>query len=341
MALEGHGQLRVRSISGTILLTITRSESQDLNTLDLKRRLLDITGCVISDGLAPALVGLQVCLGSILLEDTNKLEAHWTDNTDFLDLDLIVQKAKGEDDINLGVLYLLDKEGPFDINPMVECLTRMELQTPWELCAVTEAIISKSFSRPENSEAYADLASALVHRFPKMPFNLGGRPATFQRALLGSCQQTFENLTTELKQVSLLSDLIAGRSACSMLFLMRFLGHLFTRQFFGIRIIGQIVHDLIAISKDPVSDFSVECICELLEVTATDLDSTKYRKVLMGQFRARLRDGLKSIEHSDHIHTRLERLLTDPISNAEGSAGKGQSKGKAFSADQECRQGPK
>merc|ERR1712241_889973 len=78
---------------------------------------------------------------------------------------------------------------------------------------------------------------------------------------------------------------------------MKFIGHLFLRQLLDVKVIGQVVHDLIGI-KEPgngqLEEHMIECVCELLQAIGYTLDATQHGKALMSQFACRLADLRRS-----------------------------------------------
>jgi hypothetical protein len=79
-----------------------------------------------------------------------------------------------------------------------------------------------------------------------------------------------------------------------MLANMKFIGNLFLRQLLAVKVIGQVVHDLIGIKDGLPEEHMIECVCELLEAIGHTLDNTTHGKMLMSQFEARLRDLKRS-----------------------------------------------
>lgn len=77
-----------------------------------------------------------------------------------------------------------------------------------------------------------------------------------------------------------------------MLANMKFIGHLFLRQLLAVKVIGQVVHDLIGIKEagEFPEEHMIECVCELLQAIGYTLDETVHGKNLMDSFAARLKD---------------------------------------------------
>lgn len=56
---------------------------------------------------------------------------------------------------------------------------------------------------------------------------------------------------------------------------MKLIGNLFLRQLLHVKVIGQIVYDLIVIIDNPPKEHMIECVCELLRVIGHTLDGTE------------------------------------------------------------------
>lgn len=82
-----------------------------------------------------------------------------------------------------------------------------------------------------------------------------------------------------------------------MLANMKFIGNLFLRQLLAVKVIGQVVYDLIGIKETPPEEHMIECVCELLKAIGHTLDDTGKGKELMTAFAHRLLD-LKKMQDS-------------------------------------------
>lgn len=77
-----------------------------------------------------------------------------------------------------------------------------------------------------------------------------------------------------------------------MLANMKFIGNLFLRQLLAVKVIGQVVHDLVGIKDGNTlpEEHMIECVCELLQAIGFTLDETPQGESLMNSFAARLKD---------------------------------------------------
>uniref|UniRef100_A0A7S2QBJ4 MIF4G domain-containing protein n=1 Tax=Zooxanthella nutricula TaxID=1333877 RepID=A0A7S2QBJ4_9DINO len=165
---------------------------------------------------------------------------------------------------------------------------------------------------------------ALRTRYPEFPPEHEGEKAqTFTRVLLNTCQEEFESLPTsfeptEEEKAKIPADdlrIEMKKRKDKMLANMKFIGNLFLRQLLAVKVIGQVVHDLIGIKEKQPEEHMIECVCELLQAIGHTLDATAHGKVLMSQFSARLltlkhaqeRDGKATF--SKRIQFQIQDLL--------------------------------
>mmetsp|Transcript_15947 Transcript_15947/g.42143 ORF Transcript_15947/g.42143 Transcript_15947/m.42143 type:complete len:1094 (+) Transcript_15947:192-3473(+) len=211
----------------------------------------------------------------------------------------ITEATKREDEIERRVRSLLNKICPDNLKTIVERLALIELHKADELEFVIRIIFSKALAEPHYCETYADMVFALRTRYPEFqPENEGEKAQTFTRILLNTCQNEFESLPstfepTAEERVTINKDelrLEMKRRKEKILANMKFIGNLFLRQLLAVKVIGQVVHDLIGIKDALPEEHMIECVCELLEAIGHTLDGTSHGKQLMTQFSARLQD---------------------------------------------------
>lgn len=239
-----------------------------------------------------------------------------------------VQESSGqrgrEDDIERRVRSLLNKICPENLKIIVERLALIELHKAEELEFVIRIIFAKALAEPHYCETYADMVFALRTRYPEFPAEQEGEKATtFTRVLLNTCQNEFESLpstfeaTEEEKRQHSAEDLRIEmkKRKDKMLANMKFIGNLFLRQLLAVKVIGQVVHDLVGLKETPPEEHMIECVCELLRSIGYTLDGTSHGKVLMSQFSARLQDLKRThdangrIAFSKRIQFQIQDLL--------------------------------
>lgn len=215
----------------------------------------------------------------------------------------ITQPTKREDELERRVRGLLNKICPDNLKIIVERLALIELHKAEELEFVIRIIFGKALADSHYCETYADMVFALRTRYPEFPPESEGEKAqTFTRVLLNTCQNEFESLPTsfeptEEEKVRIPADdlrLEMKKRKDKMLANMKFIGNLFLRQLLAVKVIGQVVHDLIGIKETLPEEHMIECVCELLQAIGHTLDGTPSGKMLMLQFSARLMDLKRS-----------------------------------------------
>eukprot|EP00435_Cladocopium_sp_Y103_P071417 s1080_g37.t1 len=144
--------------------------------------------------------------------------------------------------------------------------------------------------------------------------------------LLNNCQNEFENMPATFEATDedrakcpnpedLQQEL--KRKKDMMLANMKFIGHLFLRQLLAVKVIGQVVHDLIGIKENGSlpEEHMIECVCELLQAIGYTLDESSHGENLMNSFQARLKDLSKHLlgdgkqAFSKRIRFAIEDLL--------------------------------
>jgi len=205
---------------------------------------------------------------------------------------------------------LLNKICPDNLKTIVDRLATIELNKADELELVIRNIFSKALNAPHYCETYADMVFALKSRYPEFPAGVDGeKPVTFTRVLLNTCQNEFENLPTTFEPsqeetATYPKDDLFLMMKCrkeKMLANMKFIGNLFLRQLLAVKVIGQVVHDLVGIREAGglPEEHMIECVLALLDAIGYTLDGTTHGKMLMLQFAHRLTD-LKSSKTPDN-----------------------------------------
>jgi len=209
----------------------------------------------------------------------------------------IQEPTKREDEIERRVRSLLNKICPDNLKTIVDRLALIELHKADELEFVIRIIFGKALAEPHYCETYADMVYALRTRYPEFPPEHEGEKAqTFTRVLLNTCQNEFESLPTsfeptEEERAKLPPDdlrIEMKKRKDKMLANMKFIGNLFLRELLAVKVVGQVVHDLIGIKESLPEEHMIECVCELLQAIGHTLDGTQHGKLLMSQFSARL-----------------------------------------------------
>jgi hypothetical protein len=169
-----------------------------------------------------------------------------------------VQRSSGQDNLE---------------DERVADLSRIRLENKKELDRAAWHIMSKAIEEPCYCDACAVLARALHLRLPAVPPMRPGKKAeTFMYALLDACQTVFEDLLSGLPPEISERENAEGWETEKMLATVRFAGRLHCQGLLGMRVVGQMVHDLVA-------NHAVECARELLLSVGVTLDDQEYRNL--------------------------------------------------------------
>lgn len=88
---------------------------------------------------------------------------------------------------------------------------------------------------------------------------------------------------------------------------------MFLRSLLAVKVIGQVVHDLVGFKQNLPEEHMIECVCELLQAIGYTLETTDHGRLLMKQFYLRLKE-LKSSNTTDgkkSYSRRIECLIQD------------------------------
>eukprot|EP00746_Dinoflagellata_sp_MGD_P138223 gnl/MRDRNA2_/MRDRNA2_71914_c0_seq1.p1 gnl/MRDRNA2_/MRDRNA2_71914_c0~~gnl/MRDRNA2_/MRDRNA2_71914_c0_seq1.p1 ORF type:complete len:1309 (+),score=235.98 gnl/MRDRNA2_/MRDRNA2_71914_c0_seq1:133-4059(+) len=223
------------------------------------------------------------------------------------------------EELHRSVQSLLNKISPSNLSTIVEQMADVSLKTVSELELVVGLIFQKALSESHYSETYADMVIAMRAKCPE--FFLGDEgetPVTFTRVLLTTCQREFESLPEKLEpdaaEVTGLDPIeletIVHQRKGKLLAYMKFLGNLFLRRLLSVKIIEQVLLDLVGGPEDdevPDEPF-VECACELLQAVGYTLELSQNGRALAEQSMSRLSDL-----HSTTVYSKRLRFLIQDI----------------------------
>lgn len=152
-----------------------------------------------------------------------------------------------------------------------EELLRLRFEKKSDLDRAAHVIVKKAIDEPVYMEACVILACNLHHKVPRLPAASPGKKAeSFLHALLDACQTEFELLLDTLQVES-----EKGPRGARMLATVRFAGLLHCQGLLGMRVVGQMVHDLL-------NGQAIECARELCRSIGADLDQTTYGGAVRG-----------------------------------------------------------
>jgi len=322
--------LHVRTLAGSVWLTVPRADAENLRAADLRRRLCEVLVARVAPGISEG--RLLLTIGARTVHEHDLFRAFWPEHGGDLDVQLTIRRTR-EDEVEQAVLTLLGQElptsgGEESCKTAVDELASIELRSASELTSVVQAIYTRALADPSHCEYYADVILGLGGRYPDFPSETeGGRPVTFTRVLLNTAQEEFERPRDSLddddekaagqeRRLHSADDRLEMKGQKDkMLANMKFIGNLFLRQLLAIKVVGQVVYDLVGIKQAPPEEHHIECVCHLLRTIGFRWDGTQHGKVIMSQFLARLQDLRRTkgpdgrILYSERIQIQIQDLL--------------------------------
>lgn len=193
------------------------------------------------------------------------------------------------------VQALLNKISPENLVTIVDRLAAVELRDSAELSKVIKMSFGQVLRQPFYCETYADMVCMLQTRYQETPLEEG---VTFKRLLINACQEEFENLSASLHfaEEGLTHDEVfheKKKRKDLVLANMKFIGYLFMRKMLALKVIRNIVQELIDFERSSdefPQEVRVECALELLQAVGFTLDQQQEGQILMTQFVSRLVD---------------------------------------------------
>ena len=189
-------------------------------------------------------------------------------------------------------------------------LVTTPVHTAEELEHVVRIIFSKALAEPDNIEAHADLVFSLRTRYPEFPpEHEGHKGLSFTRFLLSTCQEDFESFPRSLDPIQ------KDKQMAHCLASVKFIGHLFLRQMLSVKIIGQVLWDLIG-GVAHIEEHRIECACELLKVIVFSLDHARHGPIFVTEVLGRLVDLKKRTDpntgksvYSETVQIQIQDLV--------------------------------
>lgn len=196
-------------------------------------------------------------------------------------------------DLERNILALLNKISPENFHTIVDRFAAVELKDSKELSKVIKMIFDQVLRQPFYCETYADMVQTLQVRYQATPFENG---VTFRRLLISACQEEFENLSASLQFATegMTSEEVLDekkKRKDRVLANMKFIGYLYLRQMLALKVIGNIVQELINFdgSADTFpQEEHIECALQLLQAVGCSLDQRQEGQILMTRFISRL-----------------------------------------------------
>jgi len=113
------------------------------------------------------------------------------------------------------------------------------------------------------------------------------KPKTFTRILLNVTKDKFEEVVKQIAAPSQ-SEAMTERVFCQLIPLVSFIGHLYVRRLVAMRVIAQVVHDLVGVRDIQPHENLIFCVTELMYIVGRTMDASVQGSTLMDQFLQRL-----------------------------------------------------
>lgn len=212
---------------------------------------------VATEAHAPALA-LHLALGTQVLLDESPLGRSGVRNGAHLAL---VCDARG-----MRIADALNRAGD-NLRLAANELAGMPPENMEELMFFVSFILRKAFGESERVEQYVDMVLLLQEFWPAVPSP--EKPTTLLRELLNSCQDEFEQLRSMTREQAL---------GCVLL-----ISTLFVRKHMGVKVLHQVVHDLIVFHRAEPEGGYADCLCAMLRTCGTAIKARDTERVVAGE----------------------------------------------------------
>ena len=212
---------------------------------------------------------------------------------------------------------ILNKITPEKFDRLMEQLLECGIDDAATLSETISIVFDKAIWEPGFCGMYADVCLRLSKELPEFPSGVeGGKPVTFRRILLNTCQEEFEGAGKARDELESIAD-PAERAAAAKRVKVRtmgnikLIGELYKKRMIAEKILHACVTDLLGSPSVEPPEENVEALCNLLVTVGKELDaSPKLPKQMMEMYFARL--GALADE-SSKLDSRVRFLCRDVI----------------------------
>eukprot|EP00250_Pteridium_aquilinum_P011831 c20336_g1_i2 orf=506-3106(+) len=214
---------------------------------------------------------------------------------------------------------ILNKLTPEKFNLLVEQLLNAGIDSAEILKGVISLVFDKAVLEPTFCPMYAEMCVHLSKALPEFPSDEDdGKPVTFRRILLNSCQEEFEgadNLQAEIRQMTKPEQEVERFEKEKLVKLrtlgnIRLIGELFKQKMIPEKIAHYCIQRLLGSDpKTPPAEENVEALCQLLATVGKELEeSNKSTRPLELYF-----SHLKEYSASSRLPSRIRFLILNTI----------------------------
>jgi len=211
---------------------------------------------------------------------------------------------------------ILNKITPEKFDRLMEQLLEAGIDDADILAETISIVFDKAIWEPGFCSMYADVCLRLSKELPEFPSaEPGGKPTTFKRVLLNTCQEEFEGAGKAREELANIAD-AAERNAATKRVKVRtmgnikLIGELYKKHMIAEKIMNACVADLLGPPSQTPPEENVEALCNLLVAAGKELEaSPKLPKQMMDMYFARL----KALSESEAMDSRVRFLCRDVI----------------------------
>jgi translation initiation factor 4G len=210
---------------------------------------------------------------------------------------------------------ILNKITPEKFDRLMEQLLECGIDTAATLAETISIVFDKAIWEPGFCSMYADVCVRLSKELPEFPAEDGGKPVTFRRILLNTCQEEFEGAGKAREELRTIENEAEKNSATKRVKVrtmgnIKLIGELFKKKMIAEKILHACVSDLLGPPKTEPPEENIEALCNLLATVGKEMDaSPKLPKQMMEMYFARI----KALSESNNLDSRIRFLCRDVI----------------------------
>lgn len=211
---------------------------------------------------------------------------------------------------------ILNKITPEKFDRLMEQLLECGIDDAATLAETISIVFDKAIWEPGFCGMYADVCLRLSKELPEFPAPNGGKPVTFRRILLNTCQEEFEGAGKARDALASVVD-PAERAAATKRVKVRtmgnikLIGELYKKRMIAEKILHACVTDLLGAPSVEPPEENVEALCNLLVTVGKELESSpKLPKQMFEMYFARL---AALAEEDSSLDSRVRFLCRDVI----------------------------
>ena len=211
---------------------------------------------------------------------------------------------------------ILNKITPEKFDRLMEQLLECGVDDAATLAETISIVFDKAIWEPGFCGMYADVCLRLSKELPEFPAPNGGKPVTFRRILLNTCQEEFEGAGKARDALASVTD-PAERAAATKRVKVRtmgnikLIGELYKKRMIAEKILHACVTDLLGAPSVEPPEENVQALCNLLVTVGKELESSpKLPKQMFEMYFARL---AALAEEDSSLDSRVRFLCRDVI----------------------------